>query len=145
VIHKAFVDGELEIALIENLAEQAWEARENALLTDPKKGTKVGAALLSLRGSVFTGCNAQHRFRVGEIHAERAAISAMISAEGPERFKGFNLIAIVAERESFTPCGLCLDWIYEMSGGDVKIGVQAERGGPIKTYSFDEIMKIYPR
>ena len=120
------------------LAEIAWKYRDNAYVYG---GTKVGAVALSAEDGIFGGCNVEHRFRSHDIHAEVNAISTMV-ANGHKKLKA---IVIVAEKESFTPCGACMDWIYELGGPDCIVAVQSKRGGELKIFKASELMPYYPK
>jgi cytidine deaminase len=119
------------------LANAAWEVRSNAYLIGK---TKVGAALLSKSGKIFTGCNVEHIYRCHDIHAEVNAISNMIS-------QGESIliaILIAAERKKFTPCGGCMDWIMQHGGKDCIVAYQNEMEGVIHKFSARELMPEYP-
>ena len=122
---------------LKHLAKTAWEYREKAYILGD---TKVGAALMSDDGNIFGGCNVEHKYRCHDIHAEVNAISTMVS----EGITGFRAIIIAAERKFFTPCGSCMDWIFQFGGPDCLVGYQAERGGEIKIFSAGELMPYYP-
>ena len=55
------------------------------------------------------------------------------------------VVLIAAEREFFTPCGSCLDWIMELCGPDVIVGFQGVRAGPIKSWVAEQLMPYYPK
>jgi cytidine deaminase len=113
------------------LTDAAWAVRDNAHLHGP---TAVGVAVLSDQGNVYTGCNIEHRFRSHDIHAEVNALSAMVAAgDGPA-----VEIVIAADRTQFTPCGSCLDWIFELGGPKCMV-----KFGPSIWYA-DELMPWYP-
>jgi len=123
---------------IEDLARRAWVVRDNAYILG---NTKVGCALLAADGSVFVGCNVEHRFRCHDVHAEVNAISSMVSS-GQRQFLA---LVVVAERERFTPCGACMDWIMQFSlAEECFIGFQRHREGAITTYRANELMPFYP-
>jgi len=121
---------------LENLAKIAWDYRENSRILGT---TKVGSAILS-KGEVFGGCNIEHKFRSHDIHAEVSAISAMVSAGS----KKLDTIIIVAQRTKFTPCGGCLDWIFEFGGATCLVGYQTKKGGKITIFKAKELMPHYP-
>jgi cytidine deaminase len=123
---------------IAELSRRAWAARDNSRILGE---TKVGCAVLDERGSVFVGCNVEHRFRSHDIHAEVSAISAMVTAGGNELVAVF----IAAEREKFTPCGACLDWIFELGGGRCLVFSQASPSTETARYTALELMPHYPR
>jgi cytidine deaminase len=121
------------------LADTAWDCRAHAYLLGK---TAVGAAALAENGDVCGGCNLEHPWRIS-IHAEVNALAGLMSESGPD----LRVIAvlIVAERELFTPCGGCLDWIFELGGPECIVAHQAARGGPIQQWRAAELMPHYPR
>jgi cytidine deaminase len=125
---------------LERMAELAWAVRENAHLLAGGK-TKVGCVVLAENGQLFQGVNIQHQFRSHDIHAEVAAIAAMVSAGA----KKAVAIMIVAERELFTPCGACMDWIMEFGGGECLLAVQSGHEQPLRLYTARQLMPYYPR
>lgn len=120
------------------LSLRAWEARENAFILGR---TKVGAALLTERGQIFTGCNVEQTFRSHDIHAEVNAIGNMIAGGGNDKILA---ILVVAERNLFTPCGSCMDWIIQFGGGDVLIGFQKAPNEQVRAYRASDLMPYYP-
>lgn len=118
------------------MANTAWDYRNNARILGK---TKVGAAVYS-SGKVFGGCNIEHQFRSHDIHAEISAISAMISSG----YQKLDAIIIVAERNKFTPCGGCLDWIFEFGGSTCLVGYQTNKEGKITTFEAKKLMPYYP-
>ncbi len=118
------------------MAIAAWNYRENARILGK---TKVGAATYS-DGKIFGGCNIEHKFRSHDIHAEISAISGMISAGN----KKLDAILIVAQRTKFTPCGGCLDWIFEFGGPKCLVGYQTKKEGKITIFKAEELMPHYP-
>ena len=119
-----------------DLAIHAWKYRENARILGK---TKVGAAVFS-KGKMFGGCNIEHKFRSHDIHAEISSISAMVSGGN----KKLDAILIVAERTKFTPCGGCLDWIFEFGGPTCQVGYQTKENGKITIFKAEELMPHYP-
>ena len=118
------------------LAETAWKFRENSRILGK---TKVGAATLS-NEQIFGGCNIEHKFRSHDIHAEISAISSMVSAGN----KKLDAMIVVAQRDKFTPCGGCLDWIFEFGGPKCLVGYQTKKNGKITIFKADELMPHYP-
>ncbi len=54
-------------------------------------------------------------------------------------------IVIAAERDRFTPCGGCMDWIFELGGPPgVLVTFQGTPGGQLDTLRADELMPHYP-
>ena len=122
----------------DRLAAAAWEARANARVIGP---IKVGAAVRSEDGSIFAGCNVEHRYRSHDIHAEVSAIASLVASGR----RTFQAIMVVAEREYFTPCGACLDWIFEFGGPGVAVLVQSGPGGRTIEHTATQLMPFYPR
>jgi len=122
---------------LEQLAEQAWQVRANARIIGD---TKVGCAVLTSDGRTFTGCNVEHKFRCHDVHAEVNAITSMVSAG----FRSCVAVVIAAERNRFTPCGGCMDWIMEFGSGETVVGFQGTRGGEIQAYKAHDLMPHYP-
>jgi len=120
------------------LSKLAWKARDNARLIGK---TKVGCAVLSKERNFYSGCNIEHKYRCHDIHAEPNTLSTMIGAGDSQ----VTMILIVAEREFFTPCGGCLDWIFELGSPETLIGFQNEKTGDIEKHTAGELMPLYPR
>lgn len=123
---------------LERLAALAWDVRDKSYLIGK---TAVGCAVMSDSGEVFAGCNVEHLYRCHDVHAEVNAISSMV-AGGATKLK---IIVIAAEREQFTPCGGCLDWIFQFGGENCLVISQAVRGGRFFKVRARELMPFYPR
>ncbi|HLW67027.1 MAG TPA: cytidine deaminase [Gemmataceae bacterium] len=99
----------------EMLLIMAREARLNA--SAAYSNFKVGAALLSEDGRIFTGCNVENATFGLTVCSERVALFKAIS-EGARKF---TKIAVVADTEDPTPpCGACRQLLWEF-GGDLEI------------------------
>jgi cytidine deaminase len=71
---------------------------------------KVGAALLTESGKIYTGCNIESSSYGLTICAERVALVKALSV-GQTHFKA---IAIFASEDSFCPpCGACRQFLYD--------------------------------
>lgn len=123
------------------LSKKAWEVRNNASILGK---TMVGAALLTDTGKIYVGCNVEQRYRNHDVHAEVNAICNMISNGD----KCFVAILIAAERQKFTPCGSCLDWIFQFGGKNTLVAFQSDPASSIKQgvnlFSAYELMPHYP-
>jgi cytidine deaminase len=127
----------LPAEVLERLSQTAWSARANARVIGP---TPVGCAALSYDGQIFSGCNVEHRFRSHDIHAEVNAISSLVAA-GKKKMRA---ILIAAERARFTPCGSCMDWIFEV-GGESCIVLSEKIPGTIDhRLRAQDLMPYYP-
>ncbi len=120
------------------LSHAAWKVRENAKIVGR---TAVGCAVVDESGHTYAGCNIEHRFRSHDIHAEVAALSCLVaSGGGPPK-----VVFIAAERDRFTPCGACVDWIMELGGPDCLVLSQNTPDGPSVAHSAFELMPYYPK
>ena len=119
------------------LADLSIRALKNAYA--PYSGFKVGAALLTKSGECFLGCNTENASFPAGICAERAAISAAVTAG----FKEFKKIAISGGKNGvitdyWTPCGVCRQVLSEFCGKDFKI--ITFNGKNIKAYTLGELL-----
>ena len=79
----------------------------------PYSHFKVGAALLTKGGQVYSGCNIENSSYGLTMCAERTALFKAIS-EGATTFRA---IAIAADESSITPpCGACRQVLWELAG-----------------------------
>ena len=124
--------------ILDQLVDFAWDVRERAHVVGK---TKVGCAAMSADGEIFVGCNVEHVFRCHDVHAEVNAITSMVAGGATK----LAIIVIAAERERFTPCGGCLDWIFQFGGDNCLVVSQALRGGKFFKARARELMPFYPR
>jgi len=101
-----------QVDLMENfekeLVEAAREVRERAFA--PYSNFKVGAALRTKSGKIYTGCNVESASYGLTVCAERVAIWKAVS-EGETEFVE---IAVITGTEELTPpCGACRQIIWE--------------------------------
>lgn len=78
---------------------------------------KVGAALLTGDGRVFTGVNVENSSLGGTICAERTAFVKAIS----EGVMDFKAIAVVSDHGAAWPCGICRQFMKEFCDDDFDI------------------------
>ena len=102
------------------LIRMAFEAMEKAYA--PYSGYKVGAALLTASGKVYTGCNIENAAFGPTVCAERAAFFKAIS----EGERVFTQIAVVGGKggevtDYFVPCGVCRQVMAEFCGDDFSV------------------------
>lgn len=112
----------------------AWEAREYAYAW--KSGTKVGCAILTIKNNIVRGYNIEGLWMTS-LHAEVVAITHLVMTK-----QKIKAIAIVAETKMFTPCGACLDWIYQFSNNSTQIFIDNKK--EIKMFKLNELMPFYP-
>jgi cytidine deaminase len=75
----------------------------------PYSKFRVGAALLTKSGKVYTGCNVENASYGLTICAERVAITKALS----DGHRKFQAIAVVAPSASLSPCGACRQVLAE--------------------------------
>ena len=90
----------------------------------PYSKLKVGAALRTKDGRIFTGCNIEAASFGLTICAERVAVFSALAAGA----RKFSEIAIVSSAEDpITPCGACRQVLWELCG-DVKVSLYNLKG-----------------
>lgn len=95
----------------DHLYEEARGARERAYA--PYSRFQVGAALLTVDGTVFTGCNVENRSFGLCICAERTAVARAVEAGHRE----FQALAVVTDCTPVAvPCGMCRETLAEFAG-----------------------------
>ena len=107
----------MEKAMIEKLIDTAIKQLDFSYT--PYSGFKVGAALLTKKGEIYTGCNIENAAFTPTNCAERTAFFKAVS----EGEKEFCRIAIVGGKkdgvlELTSPCGVCLQVMQEFCDPD---------------------------
>lgn len=116
----------------------AVRARKNAYV--PYSGYRVGAALLTKSGKVYTGCNIENASFGATMCAERVAFFKALS-EGEENFEK---IAIVGGKQEITdgcvPCGICRQVMTEFCDSEfvILLGTLDD----ITPYSLETLMPL---
>ena len=96
----------------ESLIEAAKRARLQSVA--PFSNFKVGAAVRTADGKVYTGCNVESASYGLTVCAERVAIWKALS-EGERQF---TELAVVADTETLTPpCGTCRQIVWDFARG----------------------------
>ena len=94
----------------DSLLKEAITAQKKAY--SPYSKFKVGAALLTKDGKIFTGCNVENVSYSMTICAERAAVFKAVS----EGHTDFEAIAVSASSdEAIYPCGACRQVLAEFN------------------------------
>jgi len=88
----------------------------------PYSGYRVGAALLTADGAVYTGCNIENASYTPTVCAERTAIFKAVS-EGERQF---TAIAVAGGKDgvlsgAFPPCGVCRQVMAEFCPPDFPV------------------------
>lgn len=112
----------MDQAQIEALASKAKESISRAIA--PYSNFKVGAAILSKDGRIFTGCNIENDSLTMIICAERVALFKALS-EGAKELKA---IAIACASDDYCyPCGLCRQVLFEFAP-ELKVVLVSDKG-----------------
>jgi len=126
------IDLSQEDILRDVLLSAAAKARKRAHA--PYSGFKVGAAVLSQDGQIFTGCNIENSSYGMTVCAERVAIWNAVSAG----VKKFDAIAIVADtHEPCAPCGACRQVMEEFK---IRKIIMGNTKGGHETHTLKELL-----
>jgi cytidine deaminase len=123
--------------LLARLVTAARSARERAYA--PYSKYRVGAAIATKSGSIFTGTNVENASYPAGICAERSAISQMVAAG--EREPIACAVATGGPRAG-SPCGICRQVLSEFVR-DMPIVLVAEHGGRL-TKRATTLAKLLP-
>ena len=85
------------------LLEAARSAREHAFARF--SDFRVGAAIRTQSGEIFTGCNIENESYSLSICAERVAVFNAVSSRGPD--VEISDLLVFADADSCSPCGAC--------------------------------------
>ena len=106
----------MDLQLKESLLRDAVQAAANAYA--PYSHFRVGAAVLTASGQVFTGCNVENASYGLALCAERTALANAVS-HGEREFVALALACIDAtpghQSSETMPCGACRQWIQELA------------------------------
>jgi cytidine deaminase len=118
---------------IEDLIQAAREIQTEAHV--PYSEYCVGAALETVGGTVFAGCNIENANYSNSLHAEEVAISQAISTG----HRDFSRIAVSSDRrDGVTPCGMCRQTLSEFC--DEEFLVICDRGESYDEYTLGELL-----
>ncbi|MCX6088651.1 MAG: cytidine deaminase [Caldiserica bacterium] len=117
------------------LIEEATKAREKAYA--PYSNFKVGSAVLTKSGKVFTGANIENASYGASICAERVALFKAIS-EGETEI--VEIAVVTCAEEPTMPCGICRQVLKEFSE-NLKIYAANLEGKVIET-TIDRLLPM---
>ena len=100
----------------DELIERAREAATSAHV--PYSEYRVGAALETTDGTVFTGCNIENANYSNSLHAEEVALAEAVK-NGHHDFA--RLAVASSERDGVLPCGMCRQSLSEFCADDFRV------------------------
>lgn len=118
----------------EDLIAAALEASQQAYI--PYSQYRVGAALLTVTGEIYGGCNIENAGYSPTICAERTALVKAVS----EGHRQFAAVAVVT-RNGGSPCGVCRQMMYEFAPG-MTVYLADLDGKLLHTTSLDELLPL---
>ncbi len=126
---------------IQKLIQEAIKIRERAYV--PYSNFSVGAALLSVDGKIYTGCNIENAAYTPTNCAERTAFFKAIS----EGEKDFLAIAVVGAKRGETlefcpPCGICRQVMMEFCNPKGFKVIVAKSIDEYKIFTLEEILPM---
>ena len=119
------------------LMSEAQKARQKSY--SPYSHFRVGAALLTKSGKIYTGCNIENAAYTPTVCAEHTAIFKAVS----DGERDFEALAVIGGAEGETadfcaPCGVCRQVIAEFCNKDFKIILGNE--DKFKAYTLDGLL-----
>ena len=119
------------------LMSEAQKARQKSY--SPYSHFRVGAALLTKSGKIYTGCNIENAAYTPTVCAERTTIFKAVS----DGERDFEALAVIGGAEGETadfcaPCGVCGQVIAEFCNKDFKIILGNE--DKFKAYTLDGLL-----
>jgi cytidine deaminase len=119
--------------MTDSLIDQARSALTKAYA--PYLEYRVGAALQTVDGSVFVGCNIENANYSNSLHAEEVAVAEAVKTGHQE----FDRLAVTsAARDGVTPCGMCRQTLSEFADEDLEI--VCDLGDETATYTLGELL-----
>ena len=123
-------------ALLDELARAATEVRERAYA--PYSRYRVGAAIATKSGRIFTGCNVENATFGATICAERGAVMQMIAAGERD-----PVACAVVTGDGGSPCGICRQVLAEFAR-DMPIALIAAKDADEQTGLVVRLAELLP-
>ena len=112
----------------------ATDAKNNSY--SPYSKFRVGAAILTKSGRVYTGANVENASYGATICAERTAMLKAVF-DGEREVKA---VAIAGDCDDYIyPCGICRQFLAEFTDDDAEI-ICSKKSGDFKVYKFGELL-----
>ena len=120
--------------MIKKMFRKALKTRENAYV--PFSKFKVGAAVLTKAGDIFTGCNVENSSFGLTVCAERVAM--FTAAAAGVRPGEITMLLVAADTEDVTsPCGACRQVMAEF---EIPVIVMANVHGDMRVVKLEELL-----
>ena len=120
--------------MIKKLFKKALKTRENAYV--PFSKFKVGAAVLTKAGKIYTGCNVENSSFGLTVCAERVAM--FNAAAAGVRPGEITMLLVAADTDDVTsPCGACRQVMAEF---EIPVIVMANVRGDMRTVGLEELL-----
>ncbi len=104
----------------------------------PYSKFRVGAALLTQEGEIYTGVNVENSSYGLTNCAERTAVFKAVS----EGEKNFRTIVITSDADDFIPpCGACRQVLMEICGKDLEV-VMTNNDNEIRILKIEELLPL---
>ncbi|MCR5149012.1 MAG: cytidine deaminase [Eubacterium sp.] len=143
------MNNNLSESTIIELINSAISARENAYAI--YSHFKVGAAVLSDDGRIFTGCNVENASYPAGSCAETVAVNKAVS-EGARKLQAIAIVGGLSSKDSshpnthdelsdYTfPCGICRQVLIEFKASDGLLVIVAKNENDYKLYDISELL-----
>ena len=120
--------------IIKQLRTEAEKASK--LAYSPYSTAKIGAAVLTKNGKIYSGCNIENSSYGGTVCAERVAMWKAVS-EGHTTFTKIYVFS----KDGWPPCGMCRQVMSEFASPDMDV-IIGDGAGKETVMKFKEIMPL---
>lgn len=121
----------------ELLVKSAREAASQAYC--PYSHYPVGAALLTVDGQIYTGCNVENVSYGLSNCAERTALFKAVSA-GCRKFAALAVAG--GTKRAAAPCGACRQALAEFCAPELPVFIARLKGGQVKAAALGELLPL---
>ncbi|MFN7454710.1 MAG: cytidine deaminase [Pseudobdellovibrionaceae bacterium] len=125
-----------ELHPLKTLHKEAVKVLKNAYSPYSKK--RVGSALVTEKGHIFSGCNIENASYGGTVCAERVAIFKAVSESAMKQIR--HIVVVTEEKKPWTPCGFCRQVIAEFGHPTNTLIHVANRERIVQTFSLGELL-----
>ncbi|MDJ0839859.1 MAG: cytidine deaminase [Acidobacteriota bacterium] len=123
---------------MEELLDMAWRAYDLAYC--PYSKFQVGAAVETIMGERFSGCNVEVANYGCTVCAERTAMVKAVS-EGSLKRGGLRHVVVAADTpKPVGPCGSCRQMIEEFANEDTLVHLSNQKGKIAHSFKHRELL-----